>query len=66
RRQLAVELNLRHAPQLNFVRDTVEERAARVDDLLREISRDTPPEEGAASEEEGDTATMSDERGAMN
>ena len=49
RRQLAAELNLRHAPQLNFVRDTVEERAARVEDLLRELGRDAP-----AAEEEGE------------
>jgi ribosome-binding factor A len=56
RRQLAVELNLRHAPQINFVRDIVEERATRVDDLLREISHDAPaPDEGAAAvAEEGD------------
>ncbi len=56
RRQLAVNLSLRHAPQINFVRDTVEERAARVEDLLREISHDGPaPQEAAAVEEEGDT-----------
>ena len=51
RRQLAVELNLRHAPQLNFVRDTVEERAARVEDLLREITHEAPADEAAAGEE---------------
>ena len=56
RRQLAANLSLRHAPQLNFVRDTVEERAARVEDLLREISHDGPaPQEVAAVEEEGET-----------
>ena len=42
RRQLAAELNLRHAPQLHFVRDTVEEKAARVDELLGEISHSPP------------------------
>jgi ribosome-binding factor A len=64
RRQLAVEMNLRHAPQINFVRDTVEERAARVDNLLRELSHDAPAlVEGArVVEEEGDTETMNDER----
>ncbi len=56
RRQLAVNLSLRHAPQINFVRDTVEERAARVEDLLREISHDSPSPGGdAAGEEEGDS-----------
>jgi ribosome-binding factor A len=63
RRQLATALNLRHAPQLNFVRDTVEERAARVDNLLEEIRHDAPPAaDGAAGEERGDTETMNDER----
>jgi ribosome-binding factor A len=55
RRQLAVEMNLRHAPQINFVRDTVEERAARVDDLLRGITHDAPANEEAAKKEEGET-----------
>jgi ribosome-binding factor A len=64
RRQLAFEMNLRHAPQINFVRDTVEERAARVNDLLQGISHDTPATD-AATEEEGDFETMNDERGTM-
>jgi ribosome-binding factor A len=67
RRQLASAMNLRHAPQLNFVRDTVEERAARVDTLLEEIRHEAPAAEaGAAGEERGDTETMSGERGTMN
>ncbi|HEX8130371.1 MAG TPA: 30S ribosome-binding factor RbfA, partial [Pyrinomonadaceae bacterium] len=37
RRQLAINLNLRHAPEIHFIRDTVEEKAARVDDILRGI-----------------------------
>jgi ribosome-binding factor A len=57
RRQLAVELSLRHAPQIFFIRDTVEEKAARVDALLQEISPASPPPQdaGAAAAEEGDT-----------
>ena len=58
RRQLASELSLRHAPQIFFIRDTVEEKAARVDALLQEISHDSPPPpEGAGGTvaEEGDT-----------
>ncbi len=42
RKQLGFSLNLRHTPALHFVRDTVEEKAARVDALLRKI--ETPTE----------------------
>src|SRR3712207_2933412 len=56
RRQLSMALNLRYTPELHFVRDTVEESAARVDALLTEIgqqSTDQPPSapEGEAGEE---------------
>jgi ribosome-binding factor A len=37
RKQLGFALNLRHTPALHFVRDTVEEKAARVDSVLRQI-----------------------------
>jgi ribosome-binding factor A len=37
RQQVALNLNLNHAPQLHFARDTVEENAARVDEILSEI-----------------------------
>ncbi len=43
RRQVALNLDLHHAPHLHFARDTVEENAARVETLLDEIS--TPEEE---------------------
>ncbi len=39
RRQLGFSLNLRHTPVLHFVRDTVEEKAERVDALLQEMGR---------------------------
>ena len=58
RRQLGVALNLKYTPELHFVRDTVEEAAARVEALLSEIktgSQDRPspsPEEGAGEQEE--------------
>jgi ribosome-binding factor A len=39
RKQLGFALNLRHTPALHFVRDTVEEKAARVDALLRGIEK---------------------------
>jgi len=37
RKQLGFALNLRHTPALHFVRDTVEEKAARVDALLNKM-----------------------------
>src|ERR687884_498830 len=37
RKQVGFALNLRHTPEIHFVRDTVEERGARVDRLLEEI-----------------------------
>ena len=40
RRQLSFSLNLRHTPELHFVRDRAEEQAERVDLLLETIGRD--------------------------
>lgn len=34
RQQIALNLNLNHAPRLHFARDTVEEKAARIEELL--------------------------------
>ncbi len=39
RRQLGTALSLRHTPELHFGRDTVEEKGARVDELLRQIEK---------------------------
>ena len=39
RKQLGFALNLRHTPALHFVRDTVEEKATRVDALLEQIEK---------------------------
>ncbi|MCA1567988.1 MAG: 30S ribosome-binding factor RbfA [Acidobacteria bacterium] len=47
RRQLAINLNLRHAPEIHFIRDTVEEKAARVDELLRGLTHDAPQSDAA-------------------
>jgi ribosome-binding factor A len=57
RRQLGTLLNLRYTPELHFVRDTVEESAARVEELLSQIElskedRPSPPQE-AGEEEKG-------------
>jgi ribosome-binding factor A len=37
RQQITLRLNLRHAPQVHFIRDTVEERAGRIDRILEEM-----------------------------
>lgn len=47
RRQLGVALGLRHTPEIHFVRDTLEERGTRVDELLAQIEK--PWEQEAAS-----------------
>ena len=59
RRQLGIALNLKYTPELHFVRDTVEEAAARVEALLSEIQQESqdrpspsPAEAGAGEEEE--------------
>lgn len=57
RRQLAIELNLRHAPEIHFIRDTIEEKAARVDQLLQEIGHDSQrkgADDGAVKISEGE------------
>ena len=48
RQQVAQSMNLRYPPLLNFVRDTVEENAKRVGELLEEIniSEETDAETG--------------------
>ena len=40
RQQIALSMSLRHPPILNFVRDTVEENAARIGEILEEINVD--------------------------
>jgi ribosome-binding factor A len=40
RKQVGFSLNLRHAPEIHFVRDTVEEKGARVDQLLNELEQE--------------------------
>jgi ribosome-binding factor A len=38
RQQIAMNLSLRHAPLLHFVRDTAEENAARVGEILQDLT----------------------------
>ncbi len=49
RQQVALDLDLRHAPILNFVRDTVEENAIRVNELLKDL----PLKEESNGKDEG-------------
>jgi len=39
RQQVALSLDLRHAPHLNFVRDTVEENASRVEEVIQGLTQ---------------------------
>ena len=66
RRQLGIALNLKYTHELHFVRDTVEEAATRVEELLSTIRVESqaepspsPVEEGAGEEEKGEM--MNDE-----
>lgn len=38
RQQVAMNLDLRHAPHVHFVRDTAEENASRVSEILEDLS----------------------------
>lgn len=40
RKQLGLSLNLPRVPDIHFIRDTVEEKGERVDELLRELEKD--------------------------
>ena len=51
RQQLALNMNLRHAPQIHFARDTAEENATRIEELLAEIMPEEKFVEGKADEE---------------
>lgn len=56
RQQVALDMNLRHAPVLHFARDTVEENATRIGELLEDISveedfENKEDEEGFESQE---------------
>ncbi len=61
KQQVSLNLNLRHAPHLHFVRDTAEENAARIEKLLREVvpgenleKEESPESESINSEVEKD------------
>jgi len=48
RQQVAMNLNLRHAPHLHFVRDTAEENASRVSTILEQLAVPSEIEKGSA------------------
>lgn len=50
RQQVAMNLNLRHAPHLHFVRDTAEENASRVGSILQELTNQGEFDEGMENE----------------
>ena len=51
RKQVGFALSLRHTPEIHFIRDTVEERGARVDKLLQGIERELETKVGEFPEE---------------
>jgi ribosome-binding factor A len=53
RRQLGTVLNLRYTPEIHFVRDTVEESATRVEELLAGIEIVSSPEPAPPADEPG-------------
>ena len=61
RRQLGIALNLKYTPELHFVRDTVEEAAARVEALLSEIKTESQAEPSPSPDEEGAGEQRKDE-----
>jgi ribosome-binding factor A len=62
RKQVGFALSLRHTPEIHFVRDTVEERGARVDKLLQGLEPESENKPGEFPEEE----RTNDEREMMN
>jgi ribosome-binding factor A len=51
RQQLALSLDLHHAPHIHFVRDVVGERASRVDKILRELDEKGEFNKGKADQD---------------
>jgi ribosome-binding factor A len=61
RKQVGLSLNLRHTPEIHFVRDTVEEKGARVDELLLELEQQRKREESPAASDQNRKDEESDE-----
>lgn len=54
RQQVAMDLGLRHAPHLHFVRDTAEENAARIGAILQDLNIEPEKIEGTETGEKDD------------
>jgi ribosome-binding factor A len=52
RKQLGLSLNLPRTPEIHFVRDVVEEKGARVNELLQEIEHGWEEEKGQTMNDE--------------
>ena len=63
RRQLGLALNLKFTPELHFVRDTVEEKAARVEELLAQVRQDADGGSGEGGTAAGDGPAETEEKG---
>lgn len=50
RKQLGLSLNLPRTPEIHFLRDSVEEKGERVDQLLQKIEQERKEEEGMKDE----------------
>lgn len=50
RQQVALNLDLRYAPQIHFVRDTVEENAVKIEEILEDL--DVPDESDLGDDSE--------------
>ena len=51
RQQVAMNLDLRHAPHVHFVRDTAEENAARIGEIINDLSQKGEFEKDGKSDE---------------
>lgn len=51
RQQVAMNLDLRHAPHVHFVRDTAEENAARIGEIINDLSQKGEFEKEGTSDE---------------
>ena len=54
RRQLGLALSMRHTPEIHFIRDTVEESATRVEELLTGLAKEAEPAEAPHTADESD------------
>ena len=51
RQQVALKMNLHHAPQIHFVRDTVEENATKIEKILEDLSHVEEIKQGSNDKE---------------